>query len=315
MSSPPEPVLTLAVLGLGAAGRAHARLLARDHPGVRVLLAGREPHRAARGSRVVSADDALADATVDAVLIATPPHTHLPLTIDALRAGKHVVVEKPAFCDTAELACARRAAEQADRRLLVAENYPYKPLARRLRTIVAEQLVGDPVLLLVDAVKHQPATGWRTDVGALLEGGIHWISLMSSLGIPVDAARTQRAGSATGPDRSTVCTLTYRQGMVGVLAYSWQVPSPLRGVRLSHLYGTGGTVTFESNGGFVALRGRRRRVWPLDPRDPSGARAMWRDLLAALRDGRAPRYDLDHAARDLALVESGTSSRSRPDGA
>ncbi len=308
MRSPSEAPLTLAVIGLGAAGRRHARLLARDHPRVRLVLAGRRsdrPERPVSGSRVVRHDDALADARVDAVLIATPPRTHLPLALDALRAGKHVIVEKPAFLDTGELERAREAADQAGRRLLVAENYPYKPLAARLRTIVAEQLVGEPVLLLVDAVKHQPATGWRAEVGALLEGGIHWISLMSSLGVPVDAAHVQRAGAASGPDRSTVCTLTYQQGMAGVLTYSWQVPSPLRGVRLSHLYGTGGTATFESNGGIVALRGRRRRIWPLDPRDPSGSRAMWRDLLGALRDDRAPRYDLDHAARDLALVEGG----------
>lgn len=254
------------------------------------------------GTPVASYEDVLASRRVDAALIATPPHTHLALALRSLDAGKHVIVEKPAFLDTGELAQARQAAERSSGRLLVAENYPYKPLAGRLRAIVAEELVGQPILLLVNAVKRQHAAGWRTDLGALLEGGIHWVSLMTSIGVPLRDAHIQRAGSPDGPDRSAVCTISYEGGMTGVLAYSWQVPSPLRGVRLSHLYGTAGTATFESNGAWLALRGRRRRIWPLDPRDPTGARAMWNDLLCALRTDRTPRYDLDHVARDLALI-------------
>lgn len=307
----------MAILGTGRAARAHARRLACDQRRVRLVHASRDPARAAAQGvpEPVSYAAALASARTDAVLVATPPGTHLFHVTEALSAGKDVIVEKPAFLDTAELEIARRWAQREGRRLLVAENYPYKPLAARLREILAAELVGDPLFLLVNAVKRQPAYGWRAESGALLEGGIHWVSLMTSIDPAVRATQVVRAGRAVGPDRSALCGFSYESGMIGTLAYSWEAHAPLCGLRLSHLHGSAGSVTFESNGGFVALRGERgRRLWLADPRDPGGERAMWRDLLQALRLDRQARYELDDAARDLAVVERIAAAVEAPGG-
>src|SRR5689334_18445431 len=96
--SQPEHRFTLAILGTGAAARSHARVLSRDHGSVRLVHASRDPARAAASGfpSPVAYAAALASARTDAVLLATPPQTRLAQATEALRAGKDVIVEKPA---------------------------------------------------------------------------------------------------------------------------------------------------------------------------------------------------------------------------
>jgi predicted dehydrogenase len=148
--------------------------------------------------------------------------------------------------------------------------------------------------------------------GALFEGGIHWINFMANLGLPVRRATGYRPGGHTGePDLTTLAVFEYEGGAVGTLAYSWEIGSPLKGLRLSALYGTEGTATFETNGIFLAVRGRRRRVAIPGPVDIPGYAAMWRDFIPALRENREPRFTFDAARRDMELLESVYASMDR----
>jgi predicted dehydrogenase len=67
-------------------------------------------------------------------------------------------------------------------------------------------------------------------------------------------------------------------------------------------------VSFESNGLFVLVHGRRTRLVIPSLRDIAGYRAMFADFVACLRDGREPRMTLDLARRDLELVEAAYQS-------
>ncbi|HET9948216.1 MAG TPA: Gfo/Idh/MocA family oxidoreductase, partial [Longimicrobiales bacterium] len=149
MSAARAPELGVAVLGTGAAARMHARHLARWFPRVRRWIASRSAARAAMLARTVpntatfcGYDAALADPDVDVVLVTTPPASHLALTLSALRAGKHVIVEKPAFLRCSDFELVERAARHHGRTVLVAENYFYKPLLGRLRALVASGDLG-----------------------------------------------------------------------------------------------------------------------------------------------------------------------------
>ncbi len=96
----------------------------------------------------------------------------------------------------------------------------------------------------------------------------------------------------------------YDEGAVATLSFSWDIPSALRGVRLSRTYGTEGSAAFESNGLFVMLWGRTTSLrWP-GVRDLPGYRAMFRDFFRALRTGGESLLTLDHARRDVELVEA-----------
>jgi len=321
---PPAPPLHLAFLGTGAAARLHSRTLSRLSERVLRSYASRDAARAEAlrrqhgGCRSYgSYAAALSDPEVDAVLVVTPPASHLELTLEALRAGKHVIVEKPAFLRASDVDLVRERAAAAGGQVMVAENYFYKPLAKRLREVVRAGLVGDVLFVHVNALKRQDVGGWREDPahaggGALYEGGIHWVNLMANLGLTVRAVRAHRAGGSAALEKSVLVTFDYDGGAVGTLLYSWEAPSLFRGLRLSRLFGTRGSVTFESNGLFLLVHGPRRRYCLPGLRDIAGYQAMFADFLQALRRGEEPQMTLAHAERDLALVEQAYRAGGQP---
>src|SRR5687767_13733548 len=98
------PTVSLAFLGCGAATRTHSGVLSRLGDRVRRYYASRDPGLAGEYNRKYkgagtfgSYAEAMADQRVQAMVVATPPDSHLELTLATLEAGKHVVVEKPAF--------------------------------------------------------------------------------------------------------------------------------------------------------------------------------------------------------------------------
>jgi UDP-N-acetylglucosamine 3-dehydrogenase len=307
--------LGIAFLGCGAVTEAHTRTLRAVDRHVRLFYASRTPARATEvNTRSVGAGAfpsyaaALADPRVDAVLVATPPAFHLEWTLCALKAGKHVIVEKPPFPRASDFAAVEAAARAASRQVLIAENYFYKPVVRALRSIVREGAVGEPRFLDIKALKTQRTEDWRDDPtlaggGALYEGGIHWIDFLANIGLDLVSVHGFRPGPPAGLDREMLVVARYAEGAVGVLFFSWAIPSLLKGVRLSHIYGTEGAIRFESNGLFILVLGKRRRLRLPGVRDLTGTRAMFRDFLGALREGRAPEFTLARARRDLELVE------------
>jgi UDP-N-acetylglucosamine 3-dehydrogenase len=218
-------------------------------------------------------------------------------------------VEKPPFLRVEDFDTVRAARDAAGRRVMVAENYFYKPVLEALRQVIASGAVGEPRIVAVNALKHQRVADWRgrpelAGGGAMFEGGIHWIDFMANLGLPVERVHGYRPGGASGSDRTMVVVFEYAGGAVGTLMYSWEIGSPLKGLRLSAVYGTEGTATFESNGFFLAVRGKQRRFTLPRLTDLPGYAGMWRDFLPALRANREPRFTFDAARRDLELVEA-----------
>ncbi len=311
----------VALLGTGLATRLHSAALRKVAPNVPRGYASRDASRAAAAAAEYagagafpSYDAALEAPGIGTVVVALPPSLHLEWTLRALDAGKHVVVDKPPFLTSADFARAEERARAAGRRLVVAENYFYKPLTTLLRRLIVSGDVGDVRFVQINALKRQATQDWRDrpDVaggGALFEGGIHWISLLANIGLTPVSARAVRVGPGTAPDRSVLLTMAYAEGAAASLSYSWDLGGLVNGVRWSRIYGTAGSIRFESNGLIVVLAGRRFRVYAPGLRDLTGYQAMWLDFLAAIADNRAPAY-APVARRDLWLVEDACSSLS-----
>ena len=140
----PEP-LRIAFLGCGFITGVHSRHLRSFTGDIVCSYASRDGAKAAAYCRqysgIASYSDyiaAIADPRVDAVVIAVPPRFHLDLTLRALEAGKHVLVEKPAFLRMEDYRTVLEARDRARRVVLVGENDHYKPLAVTLRKMLAD---------------------------------------------------------------------------------------------------------------------------------------------------------------------------------
>jgi predicted dehydrogenase len=274
-----------------------------------------EAYRRRYGGRRAFASyaDGLAEPLIDIALVATPTVTHCDLAVQALRAGKHVIVEKPAFMHSTDADSVRDVAAIAGRQVFVAENYAYKPLANHLRRVIRAGDLGDVRFVSLNATKRRRADGWRGEPatsggGALFEGGVHWVSFASNIGLDVERVCAYRVGQVDGADRSALVVFRYANGAVGTLAHSWELAAPLGGLRISKVQGTLGAVTFESNGLAAVTTGRRRSVRVMAFRDPFGYRTMLTDFLRAVRMGGAPEFTLAMAQRDLRHLEQAERS-------
>jgi len=322
----PEP-LRIAFLGCGFITRVHSRNLRALGSEIACSYASRDRAKADAFCRehggVASYGDyaaAIEDPRIDAVVIAVPPLFHLDLTLKALDAGKHVLVEKPAYLRTEDYETALRARNAARRVVLVGENDHYKPLAVQLRHLVADGVIGDMVFGYFSTIakKLKAAGDWRNDEtmaggDAFFEEGIHWLHLAGSLGPAITSVHGYRPSpSREGPDtrvKSMMIAFRYDNGAVGSLYYSREVPSLLHGVRVSKIFGRKGIITFESNGAFVLVRGRGlpRLVFP-GVRDIRGYQAMYRDFVRAVRGEQDPEMSLERAIEDQRLMDQIYSS-------
>jgi predicted dehydrogenase len=317
----PAP-LRLAFLGCGFITDVHSRHLRALGATVAASYASRDRAKAGAYCRRFggamaygSYAEAIDDPQVDAVVIAVPPRFHRDLTLRAIEAGKHVLVEKPAFPALADYETVRDASARAGRVVIVGENDHYKPLAITLRRLLAAGAIGDLVFAHFTTIvkRLKSADDWRNDLAmaggdAFFEEGIHWLHLAGSLGPTIVHVQAYRPSpsrdSSDRRDKSLMVAFQYDNSAAGSLYYSREVPSLFRGLRLSKLFGRDGVITFESNGAFVLVRGRGwPRVIVPGVRDVRGYRAMYRDFVGAIREGRAPQMSLDRAMDDQRLMD------------
>ncbi len=117
----------------------------------------------------------LDDPTVDAVVIATPVSTHFPLALQALRAGKHVLVEKPVASSSSE---AQQLIEEAAKRrltLMVDHTFVYSGAVGKIRDLLVQQRLGE--ILYYDSVRVNLGLV-QHDVDVLWDLAVHDLSIM-----------------------------------------------------------------------------------------------------------------------------------------
>ena len=224
-------------------------------------IAAREPARAREFARthkiprvLANYDQLIADPELDAIYNPLPNSLHCEWTIRALRAGKHVLCEKPIASNTAEAVRMADAADQAGLLLIEAFHYYYHPLARRVREILRDGTLGR--LNRIEgqfSVPFIPATDIRHDFslagGSTMDLGcypLHMIRHFSGAIPSVKAARA-RAG-APGIDVAMEADLELPGGVDARMTCSMEPTAPLK-------------VTFEAHGD----RGSLAVVNPLAP--------------------------------------------------
>lgn len=310
-----EAMKKVCLVGCGRIARTHARNLSGK---AELCFHSRSQESAQRlrnecgGGQVFARfEEALEATDVQALVISTPPEAHCEQVIAGLEAGKSVLVEKPMCVSAAEVERIGAAVEARDDRfLMVAENYYYKPSVELLQWVVRHGFIGAVEEVRVKKLFAQATGGWKSAHGALLEGGIHFVALISALfetaGQTAPARVTaefpgREPGSA---ERRSVTRLEYAGGATAELRYAWNAHSLLKGTfQHSRVIGSEGSITFESNGLYARVKGqRRKRLYFPGVRDLMGYGAMTRDFLQCLEGSRQPLSNFARASRDLEIV-------------
>src|SRR5580658_5325688 len=181
-----------------------------------------------------SYEDLVADEAVDIVYIATPVTRHHDDAVLALRAGKHVLVEKPFTVNAGEAQSLVDLA--ADRGLLVLEAMwtRWLPHIIAVRRIITDGAIGEVRAVIADHTQNLPQDpSFRLNVlelggGALLDLGVYPIALASEvLGAPT-AIEATATFSATGVDAETGIILRYPGDRTAVIYTALNALGPNR---------------------------------------------------------------------------------------
>ena len=178
---------------------------------------------------VTSVDDLLARDDIDAVAIATPARTHAALATAALRAGKHVVVEKP-IADGGQAARGMvDLAARTDRVLMVDHTFCYTPAVLKIREIVESGDLGE--LLYVDSVRINLGLV-QPDVDVFWDLAPHDLSILDFV-IPGGLVPTGVAAQGADPlgiGQSCVgyLTLPLPNGAIAHVHVNWLSPTKIR---------------------------------------------------------------------------------------
>lgn len=189
---------------------------AKRHPAARLLTEWREM---------------FSDPAVDAAVIATPVASHHEIAIAALRAGRHVLVEKPMTATARE---ARALIDEAARRalvLMVGHTFVYSSAVRRMRELVDSDELGQ--IYYYDSTRINLGL-FRRDVNVIWDLAIHDLSILQYLftGQPLAVSAHGVSHVVGNPENMAQVTLYYQEGMIAHLNVNWLAPVKVRQVLL-----------------------------------------------------------------------------------
>jgi predicted dehydrogenase len=189
--------LNAAVVGLGFVGRAHVEALRRLSISIQGAL-GSTPKRSKAASDALhlpraynSLDELAADPSVQVVHLCTPNHLHFQEASQLLRAGKHVVCEKPLSLDSRESAALVSLLKETGLVGVVTYNLRYYPLCQEARALIRKGDIGQVKLIhgsfLQDWLLFPTDWNWRLEaklggeLRAVSDIGTHWLDLVTWL--------------------------------------------------------------------------------------------------------------------------------------
>ena len=177
-------------------------------------------------------DAVIRDPSVDAVYIPLPNHLHLPWTMQALTAGKHVLCEKPLACNSREARAMADQAATSGALLMEAFMYRFHPRSRRIKQLVDDGELGKPCLIRSafcfrmkdDILKNGTNVRLKPDMGggALLDVGCYSVNVARwFMAAEPKRVQAQAVYHTAGVDVHLVGTLGFADGQLAVFEASF----------------------------------------------------------------------------------------------
>jgi predicted dehydrogenase len=231
-----EEALRVGVVGCGYWGSKHVRTLASLESVSEVVIIEPNASRAVSLLRDFSGRVSYPTLTsaldaVDAVVIATPPSTHMPLALEAIAAGKHVLVEKPLAASVADGRAIVDAAKGRGVALMVGHTFEFHSAVWRLREMVCNGDFGN--LYYIDTARLSLGL-YQHDVNVLFDLAPHDISILNYvLGRRPDSVECWSSRHAHRRlDDVAYLRLYYGRDCVAHVHVSWLDPKKVRRVTI-----------------------------------------------------------------------------------
>jgi predicted dehydrogenase len=172
-------------------------------------------------------EDLLENPAIDAIAVATPAHSHYDLALAALKAGKHVLVEKP-LAPTADQV--RRLIDEADRRgltLMVDHTFLYTPSVRKISELVQRGELGE--VYYYDSTRVSLGL-FQSDVSVIWDLAVHDLSIIDHIidEQPVAVSATGSRHVAGSPENMAHITLFFDSPCVAHINVNWLSPVKVR---------------------------------------------------------------------------------------
>ena len=279
-------------------------------------------------------NDLLRDPRIDAIAIATPVSTHFELGMAALRAGKHVLMEKPMTADSEQ---AQQLVDEAERRTLVLavdHTFVYTPAVRRIRQMTLSGDIGD--LYYYDSVRVNLGL-FQHDVNVIWDLAVHDISIIDNVlpARPVAVSATGVSHVPGEPEDMAYVTLHYASSLMAHVHVNWLAPVKLRRTLIGgsrkmlvyddlepsekiKVYDKG--ITVNGNNGdkpAMAVNGQKYQmlvgyrtgdVWSPQLELTEALSTELREFTSAVRSGQPPAADGHAGLRVVQIVEAATQS-------
>jgi predicted dehydrogenase len=174
-----------------------------------------------------NASELIADKNVDAVVIATPVSSHFDLTMSSLKAGKHVLVEKPIATDSEQAKQLIDAANERELVLMVDHTFVYTDAVRKIRELIAAGELGE--IYYYDAVRVNLGL-FQHDVNVIWDLAIHDLSIMDFVlpNKPVAISATGISHVQGQPENVAYITLFFANNQIAHVHVNWLTPVKVR---------------------------------------------------------------------------------------
>ncbi|MEE6288191.1 Gfo/Idh/MocA family oxidoreductase [Georgenia sp. MJ173] len=314
------------IVGLGGIGTMHARALAELREDVSlVAYSGGGPDGVPPagwpGAVQVDARQVAEHDGVDVVAICSPTESHASLATAALEAGRHVVVEKPLAVTVTDAEHVARTAAERGLMVSMVSQRRFEPEHVHLAAALRSGALGQVRLATTHVHWYRDddyyrSAPWRTSMagggGSLMNQGVHNVDILRWLCGPVESVTAQYGtlGHDIEAEDTTVATVRFTSGALGLISTSTATPP-----------GDPATISLHLTSGVVELGQGTVDRWEVgDVPAPAGGRAItsgasdplaighvghlnqWRDIVGALREGRALAVDAADAVETVRLL-------------
>ncbi|MBN2009088.1 Gfo/Idh/MocA family oxidoreductase [candidate division KSB1 bacterium] len=259
---------------------------------------------------VLDYHELLENPDIEAVDIAVPIHVNFSICRDAMKAGKHIILEKPISANERQAKQLLDLSKQTEHVMMIAENFRYRPTLLRLKSLLESGTIGQPfavkwnILYNIAPDNKYAQTLWRINHqyagGFITDGGIHNIAALRMLfgDIHSGQGRSMSVNSGLGDIDTFMFQFTTQSGMIGELT----ICCSAQGV-------SDGTLLILGTKGSIKVPGSTIEIFPAsgEPRteeiaDDGGYVDQFRDFHTAIRSGRPVHSSFEEGYHDLVTM-------------